>query len=68
MFEKIKNVTEANFNLQFDTVMVQNSFRCHMEAKFGLFVDEDHCKLPTLYGYLNFINGSSCCRFVFVLL
>ena len=25
MFEN-KNVTEANFNLQFDTVMVQNSF------------------------------------------
>ena len=31
--------------------------RCHMAAKFGLFVDEDHSKLPTLYtGYLNFIN------------
>ena len=29
-----------------------------MAAKFGLFVDEDHSKLPTLYtGYLNFING-----------
>ena len=26
MFEKNKNVTEANFNLQVDTVMVQNSF------------------------------------------
>ena len=23
--------------------------RCHMAAKFGLFVDEDHGKLPTLY-------------------
>ena len=23
--------------------------RCHMAAKFGLFVDEDHSKLPTLY-------------------
>ena len=23
--------------------------RCHMAAKFGLFVDEDHIKLPTLY-------------------
>ena len=22
---------------------------CHMAAKFGLFVDEDHSKLPTLY-------------------
>ena len=26
-----------------------------MAAKFGLFVDEDHSKLPT--GYVNFING-----------
>ena len=23
--------------------------QCHMAAKFGLFVDEDHSKLPTLY-------------------
>ena len=23
--------------------------RCHMAAKFGVFVDEDHSKLPTLY-------------------
>ena len=23
--------------------------RCHMAGKFGLFVDEDHSKLPTLY-------------------
>ena len=22
---------------------------CHMAAKFGLYVDEDHSKLPTLY-------------------
>ena len=28
-----------------------------MTAKFVLFVDEDHSKLSTLYGYLNFING-----------
>ena len=26
--------------------------RCHMVAKFGLFVDEDHRKLPTLYLFL----------------
>ena len=26
MFEKNKNVSEATFNLQFDIVMVQNSF------------------------------------------
>ena len=23
--------------------------RCHMAAKFGLFIDEDYCKLSTLY-------------------
>ena len=23
--------------------------RCHMAAKFGVFVDEDHSKFPTLY-------------------
>ena len=23
--------------------------RCHMAAKFGVFVDEDHSKLPTSY-------------------
>ena len=23
--------------------------RCHMAAKFGVFVDDDHSKLPTLY-------------------
>ena len=28
-----------------------------MAAKFGLFVDEDHSKLPRYSGYLNFING-----------
>ena len=30
--------------------------RCHMAAtcKFGVFVDEDHSKLPTLYWLPNF--------------
>ena len=23
--------------------------QCHMAAKFGVYVDEDHSKLPTLY-------------------
>ena len=27
---------------------IANRHRCHMAAKFGLFVDEDHRKLPTL--------------------
>ena len=34
MFEKNKNVTEANFYLQFDTVMVQNSFHPIYEISF----------------------------------
>ena len=28
---------------------IVNRHRCHMAAKFELFVDEDHSKLPTLY-------------------
>ena len=28
---------------------VVDRHRCHMAAKFGVFVDEDHSKLPTLY-------------------
>ena len=32
-----------------DETPVVNRHRCHMAAKFGLFVDEDHSKLPTLY-------------------
>ena len=44
--------------------------RCHMAAKFGLFIDEDHSKLPTLYWLpklhkrsykLRFIANSSAC-------
>ena len=42
-----------------DETSIVDRHRCHMAAKFGLFVDEDHSKLPTLYWlrYLNFING-----------
>ena len=44
--------------------------RCHMAAKFGLFVDEDHSKLPTFYWLpqlhkrpytARFIANSSAC-------
>ena len=28
---------------------VVDRHRCHMAAKFGVFVDEDQSKLPTLY-------------------
>ena len=32
-----------------DEKSVVNRHRCHMATKFGVFVDEDHNKLPTLY-------------------
>ena len=32
-----------------DETSIIDRHRCHMAAKFGLFVDEDHSKLPTLY-------------------
>ena len=32
-----------------DETSVVDKHRCHMVAKFGVFVDEDHSKLPTLY-------------------
>ena len=32
-----------------DEMFVVDRHRCHMAAKFGVFVDEDHSKLPTLY-------------------
>ena len=32
-----------------DETPIVDRHRCHMEAKFRLFVDEDHSKLPTLY-------------------
>ena len=30
-----------------DEKSIVDRHRCHMAAKFGLFVDEDHSKLPT---------------------
>ena len=45
--------------------------RCHMAVKFGLFVDGDHSKLPTLYWLpklykwpdkSRFIANSSACK------
>ena len=40
-----------------DETSIVDRHRCHMAAKFGLFVDEDHSKLPTLYWLPKFING-----------
>ena len=35
---------------------VVDMHRCHMKTKFGVFVDEDHSRFPTLYWLPNFIN------------
>ena len=32
-----------------DETSIVDRHRCHMAVKFGLFVDEDHSRLPTLY-------------------
>ena len=32
-----------------DEMSIVDRHRCHMAAKFGVFVDEDHSKLPTIY-------------------
>ena len=34
-----------------DEASIVDRHRCHMAAKFGLFVDEDHSKLPMLYWF-----------------
>ena len=53
-----------------DESSIVDRHRCHMAAKFGLFVDEDHSKLPTLYWLpklhkrpykSRFIGNSSAC-------
>ena len=32
-----------------DKTSVVDRHRCHMAAKFGVFIDENHSRLPTLY-------------------
>ena len=32
-----------------DESSIVDRHRCHMAAEFGLFVDEEHSKLPTFY-------------------
>ena len=34
---------------RFDETSIVDWHRCHMAAYFGLFVNEDHIKLPTLH-------------------
>ena len=42
--------------LLLDEKSVVDRHRSHMAAKFSVFVDEDHSKLPTLYWLQNFIK------------
>ena len=35
--------------VRLDEMSIVDMHRCQMAAKLGLFVDEDHSKLPTLY-------------------
>ena len=39
-----------------DEKSVVDRYRCHMAAKVGVSVDEDHSKLPTVYRLPNFIK------------
>ena len=34
---------------QIDETFVADRHQCHVAAKFGVFLDEDHCQFPTLY-------------------
>ena len=43
-----------------------NRHRCHMAAKFGVFVDEDHSKLPKLY-WSNKLHKRPCYVIVYCL-
>ena len=43
-------------------MFIVNRHRCNMAAKFGVFVDEDHSKLPTInwlpklhYGHISLV-------------
>ena len=41
---------ESKAKVTYNIICLNLIHRCHMAAKFGVFVDEDHhSKLPTLY-------------------
>ena len=42
-------VNQASMHNLLDKNYVVYRHRCHMAAKFGVFVDEDHSRLPTSY-------------------
>ena len=43
------STSKAYEHNRLDKTSIFDRHRCHMAAKFGLFVDEDHSKLPTSY-------------------
>ena len=43
------STTKTYEHNRLDETSIVNRHRCHMAAKFGVFVDKDHTKLPTLY-------------------
>ena len=43
------STTKTYEHNRLDGTSIVDRHRCHMAAKFGLFVDEDHSKLPALY-------------------
>ena len=47
-----------------DETSIVDRHRCHMTAKFWLFVDEDHSKLPTLYWLPILHKGPFKSRFI----
>ena len=49
MWYSIVSIPDLCTLTYFDETSIVDSHRCHMAAKFGLLVDEDHCKLSTLY-------------------
>ena len=52
---------EHNF---IDEKHVVDRHRCHMAAKFSVFVDEDHSKLPTLYWLPKLLKRPYKTRFI----
>ena len=43
--QNLRNFAQCMLN----EISVVDRHRCHIAAKFNVFVDEDHSKLPTLY-------------------
>ena len=66
-----KNLTLQTYeHNRLDERSIVDRHRCHMAVKLGLFVDEDHSKLPTIYSLptlhkrpykSRFIANSSAC-------